>query len=125
MNFQEIAKSIQYTSTNTYLNVTTHRTVEISIKLEDTSCYAGLLLASAEGFGLQPGAFFALRAKTKLIMLFWPYLGHFLVSSSNPGNILVVTLVTLKKNKKRKKKIYLNKKNPKKSNFFYNWKSYL
>ena len=37
--------------------------------LEDTAHYAGLLLAPAKGFGLRPKAFFALRAKKKLIML--------------------------------------------------------
>ena len=30
-------------------------------ELEDTARYAGLLLAPAEGFGLRPRAFFALR----------------------------------------------------------------
>jgi hypothetical protein len=45
--------------------------------LEDTARYAGLLLAPAEGFGLRPRLFFALRAKKELFMLFWPIFGNF------------------------------------------------
>ena len=59
-------------------------------ELEDMARYAGLLLAPAEGFGLWSRAFFALRAKTGLIMLFWPILGHFWCP--------VVTLVTFSSN---------------------------
>ena len=54
--------------------------------LEDTARYAGLLLAPAEAFGLRPRAVFALRAKIKLIMLFWPFSVNFWCP--------VVTLVT-------------------------------
>ena len=53
------------------------RTAPAKYLLEDAARYAGLLLAPAEGFGLRPRAFFALRAKKGLIMLFWPILGHF------------------------------------------------
>ena len=35
----------------------------LHLKLEGTARYAGLLLAPAEGFGLRPRLFFALRAK--------------------------------------------------------------
>ena len=59
-------------------------------KLEDTARYAGLLLAPAEGFGLRPRLFFALRAKKKLIMLFWPIFCNFWCP--------VVTLVTFSSN---------------------------
>ena len=62
--------------------------------LEDTARYAGLLQAPAEGFVLRPWAFFALRAKEELIMLFWPILGQFwcpvvtlLIFSSNTSNL--------------------------------------
>ena len=85
--------------------------------LEDTTRYAGLLLAPA---GLRPSAevFFALRAKKELIMLFWPIFGFFWCP--------VVTLVTFSSNlknfernpKKPKKKI----KNPKYF-FFFNQKT--
>ena len=60
--------------------------------LEDTARYAGLLLAPAEGFGLQPRHFFAFRAKNDLIMLLWPIFGFFWCP--------VVTLVTLSSNLK-------------------------
>ena len=80
-----------------------------SLLLEDTACYAGLLLAPAEGFGLQPRDFLALRAKKGLIILFWPILGYIWCP--------VVTLVTLssnlsnfKKNPKYTKKIQKNTK---------------
>ena len=43
-------------------------------RLEDTARYAGLLLAPAEGFGR---GIFPPLGKKKLIMLFWPILGHF------------------------------------------------
>ena len=36
--------------------------------LEGAARYAGLLLAPAEGFGLRPRPFFALRAKKDLFM---------------------------------------------------------
>ena len=64
----------------------------------------GLLLAPAEGFGLRPRTFFALRAKKDLTMLFWPILGHL----SCP----VVTLVTFSSNIMNFKK---NPKSPKKN----------
>ena len=35
------------------------------VELEDMARYAGLLLTSAEGFGLQLGAFFAIHKKPK------------------------------------------------------------
>ena len=47
------------------------------LTLEDTARYAGLLLAPAEGFGLRPRLFFAIRAKKELFMLFWPIFGNF------------------------------------------------
>ena len=88
--------------------------------LEDTASYAGLLLAPAEGVGLRPRAFFALRAKKGLIMLFWPIFGNFLCP--------VVTLVTFSSNlsnfernpkknekiQKKSKKLQKNKKKYKK-----------
>ena len=41
----------------------------VSLKgLEGAARYAGLLLAPAEGFGLRPRPFFALRAKKYLFM---------------------------------------------------------
>ena len=58
----------------------------LSVLLEDTAHYASLLLASAEGFGLQPRDLLALWAKKDLIMLVWPILDHFWCP--------VVTLVT-------------------------------
>ena len=82
----------------------------LSLLLEDTARYAGLLLAPAEGFGLRPRAFFALRAKKGLIMLFWPIFGNFLCP--------VVTLVTFSSNlsnfERNRKKPKKSKKNPKK-----------
>ena len=54
-------------------------------KLEDTARYAGLLLAPAEGFSLQPRLFLAFGQK-RPILLFWPILGNFWCQ--------VVTLVT-------------------------------
>ena len=42
--------------------------------LEGAARYAGLLLAPAEGFGLRPRPFFALRAKKGFSCLFWPNL---------------------------------------------------
>ena len=54
--------------------------------LEDTARYAGILLAPAEGFGLRPGAFFALggqkRAHYAVLANSW----QCFVSSSNLGN---------------------------------------
>ena len=47
------------------------------IPLEGAARYAGLLLAPAEGFGLQPRPFFALRAKKGFLCLFWPNFSHF------------------------------------------------
>ena len=41
------------------------------LELKDTTCYAGLLLAPAEGFSLWQRLFFAFWAE-ELIMLFWP-----------------------------------------------------
>ena len=51
--------------------------VYFNVILEDTARYAGLLLAPAEGFGLRPRLFFALREKKELFMLFWPIFGDF------------------------------------------------
>ena len=46
--------------------------------LEGAARYAGLLLAPAEGFGLWPRPFFALRAKKDLFYVcFGPSLGIF------------------------------------------------
>ena len=46
--------------------------------LEGAARYAGLLLAPAEGFGLQPMPFFALRAtKRSVYVCFGPNFGHF------------------------------------------------
>ena len=59
-------------------------------ELEDMARYTGLLLAPGEGFGLWPRAFFALREKKGLIMLFRPIFGNFLCP--------VVTLVTFSSN---------------------------
>ena len=75
--------------------------------------YAGLLLAPAEGFGLQTRFFFALWAKKELFMMSWRLLWCF-------GDFWcrVVTVVTFssnisKKKQKNKKKIQKNSKNPK------------
>ena len=72
------------------------------VALEGTARYAGLLLAPAE-------AFFALRAKKELIMLFWPIFGNFwcpvvtLVNfSSNISNFERNTKKTKKIQKKKK-----------------------
>ena len=102
----------------------------LSLKLEDTARYAGLLLAPAEGFGR--GLF--LPGKKKLIMRFWPILGHFWCP--------VVTLVTFSSNSsnfernpknqkisknlnkfKKIQKIQKNPKNPKKSKIHKNPKN--
>ena len=45
--------------------------IGILLVLEDAARYAGLLLAPAECFGLWQRAFFALRAKKQIIMLFF------------------------------------------------------
>ena len=58
----------------------------VSSKLEDTARYAGLLLAPAEGFGLRPRAFFALRTKKRAYYAALAHFWQFLVSSSNLGN---------------------------------------
>ena len=55
-------------------------------ELEGTARYAGILLAPADGFGLQPRFFFLPMGKKKLFTLFV---------------LLVVTLVTLKKEEKK------------------------
>ena len=55
----------------------------ISCKLEGAARYAGLLLAPAEGFGLRPRPFFALRAKKDLFMSVLAQILEFLVISSN------------------------------------------
>ena len=68
------------------------------------ACYTGLLLASAEGFGLWLRAFFALWARKYLIMLFWQILCDFCCP--------VVTMVAFSSNLSNFKK---NTKNPKKS----------
>ena len=88
--------------------------------LKDTSRYAGLLLAPAEGFGPQPRAFFALRAKKKLIMLFKPILGHFwcpvvtlVAFSSNVSNFKKNPKSQLKILKKSKKKLNILKNSKK------------
>ena len=51
-------------------------TLDFTIQLEGTACYAGLLLAPAEGFGMWP-RHFALWAKKKLFMLSVLVLGNF------------------------------------------------
>ena len=51
--------------------------------LEGAARYAGLLLAPAEGFGLRPRPFFALRAKKDLFMSVLAHNLKFLVISSN------------------------------------------
>ena len=45
--------------------------------LEDAARYMGLLLAPAEGFGLQLGFFLALRAKKKVLCCFGPFYAIF------------------------------------------------
>ena len=47
--------------------------ISLEKTLEDTACYAGLLLCPAEGQGL----FLPLGQKKNSIRLFWPNLGHF------------------------------------------------
>ena len=69
---------------------------QFETQLEDTARYGGLLLAPAEGFGLRPRAFFALRAKKQIIMLFGKF-NVILVSSS--------TLSNFQRNTKSPKKI--------------------
>ena len=104
--------------------------------LEDTARYAGLLLAPAEGFGLRPRLFLALRAKKELFMLFWPIFGDFwcplvtvVTFSSNLSNFernqnnfkiqkkKSKKFQKIQKSKKIQKiqKIQKNPKNPKKS----------
>ena len=51
--------------------------------LEGAARYAGLLLAPAEGFGLRPRPFVALRAKKDLFMSVLAQILEFLVISSN------------------------------------------
>ena len=46
------------------------------IELEDTACYAGLLLAPEEGFGFWPRVVLPFGQK-KLIVLFGPIVCHF------------------------------------------------
>ena len=88
---------------------------------EDTVRYAGLLLATAEGFGLRPRAFFVLRAKREPIMLFWPILGNFLCPveslvtfNSNLSNFKRIKKSQNKIPKKSEKKNTKNTKNYKK-----------
>ena len=59
-------------------------------KLEGTARYAGFTSRSCGGLPPPAGAFFALRAKIELFMMFWLTLGHFWCS--------VVTSVTLSSN---------------------------
>ena len=75
----KIAQICKVVCTRILRNVLCYFTVE----LEDAARYAGQLLAPAEGFGLRP----------RLIMLFWPILGHFwcpvvtlVICSSNHSN---------------------------------------
>ena len=52
-------------------------------KLEGMACYAGLLLAPAEGFGLRPRLFLGKKRDYYAVLAhFW----QFFVSSSNLGN---------------------------------------
>ena len=60
---------------------------ELSPELEGAARYAGLLLAPAEGFGLRPRSFFALRAKKDLLMSVWAQIWEFLVISSNLSKV--------------------------------------
>ena len=64
--------------------------------------------------GLQPlaKAFFALSAKKELSMMFWPILGDFWCP--------VVTVVTFSNNLSNFERTKKQKKNPKKSKFFFN-----
>ena len=61
--------------------------------LEDTACYAGFLLAPAEGLSLWPRFFFALRAKKEFFMLlklfksiFWCLIVTSVTFSNNLSN---------------------------------------
>ena len=50
----------------------------LDLELEVTTRYAGILLAPAESFGLQPRLFLLFFCKKKrAIILFRPILGHF------------------------------------------------
>ena len=93
---------------------------------EGTACYAGLLLASAEGFGLWRKLFFALWAKKEFSMLFVLTLGHFCYSvvtsimfcsnlsnfETQPKNLQIILKKMSKKiqnsNNKKSKKILKN-----------------
>ena len=77
----------------------------------------GLLLAPAEGFGLQPRLFFALRAIKELFMLFWPIFGNFwclvvivVTFSGNLSNFERNQKKTKKSKRKKRKKFKKIKK---------------
>ena len=82
-----------------YMLFTAHCSLHCTLLtvLEDTARYAGLLLAPAEGFGLWPRVFFALRAKKTNY--------YVLLSNFRKFCFPVVTLVTLKRIQKVQKKI--------------------
>ena len=61
-------------SKNTYLKF---HLVYFNIVLEDTACYAGLLPATAEGFGLRPRLFLPFRQNKSLLYCFGPFLAFF------------------------------------------------
>ena len=85
--------------------------------LDFTACYAGLLLAPVEGFGLRPRLFCPFGQKKGVCTLFLPISGHFwcsvvtsvllrvLLNTKNGLKVWVVTLVTSLKNSKIPQKI--------------------
>ena len=80
--------------------------------------YAGLLLAPAEGFGLRPKGFFALRAKKKAKLCCFGQFRQFLVSSSNLSNfqyLVALKIIIIKIKIKKSKNKLKNQKNSNKS----------
>ena len=67
-------------------NVQTNQIFAFLYQLEGAARYAGLLLAPAEGFGLQPRFLFALRAKNCLFHAVFAHFSPYLVFSSNHSN---------------------------------------
>ena len=92
----------------------TKQVLSFNYILEDTACYAGLLLAPAEGFGLWPWLFQPFGQKKSFLCCFGPFLAIFwcpvvavVTFSSNLSNF--------ERNQKKRKHPKKIPKNPKKS----------